>query len=358
MKVGSKVVHNFECGVVAACTVLLGLVAGSGVAAAEESPTATLDYGRADSAKRCPDARAIRERVAARLGYDPFVADASQSIRVRLTGRVDQSGHAARIELHSPQSDSPGVRTLESSDPRCDELVDALVFTVTVAIDPSSTLGGGAREVPGDARRAVMAGLLRVHDAQGAARQRQAKAADLLEEVGEQPREEPAAAEPAGFDLRAASGGGLAVGVAPKPAGQLRLQVELGREHWSVGLGGVTSLPVQTSVSTGTMETSMLLAELTPCARYGWLRGCGLLVAGSLRTTGMELQDAASNAHLYAAAGLRAGVEVPVVGPLSVRVNGEFAAALARTRVLVGGEPVWRTPDLTAGVGGAVVFAF
>ncbi len=223
-----------------------------------------------------------------------------------------------------------------------------------MAIDPGSSLQSGPRERPDSDKRAVMAAVLRAHDAIFPAREAAAEAASEMSTD----TPDGSTSEPHALSFRAAGGGGLAFATAPKPAGELHLQIELGSQRWSVGLGGSTTLPVRDQVPTGAMETSMLLAEITPCARFDWARACGLVAAGALRTTGYRLDDSSSNAHPYAAGGGRFGAEIPLIDPVALRLTGRLTATLIRTRVLVGGEPIWRTPDLSVGLGSSLVFDF
>lgn len=100
----------------------------SAVAAPKE--TAALHYAPAPG---CPDEDGFRHRVAARLGYDPFVASATRVIDVKVT--TSGKKLTATTVLHVPgKSDS--VRKLDEAADHCDALTDAVAASVATVVDP------------------------------------------------------------------------------------------------------------------------------------------------------------------------------------------------------------------------------
>ena len=327
--------------------------------ASAEPNTASLAYERKGDARECPDRQALRDGVAARLGYDPFRDESDRHVRV-VVRSAEQTRYRARIEIASPDRPKPGVRELTSDDPSCDDLARALVFTVSIAIDPGSASGGGR---PGAKRRALMAAVLRSHDAQAAADRAQLAAEPEPEEDGSPPSPPddstttPAPApNPLGF--RAGLGGGLAVGTAPKATGLVRLTAELGRDRWSIRLAGRTELPVRGSIDTGQFETSLSLAELAVCGDVDVAFGCAVGAAGGVRLTGVDLAESQSGVQSYAAAGARLGVDLPLSHLFVLRFQGQFLATLVRTQVLVDSESVWTTPDVSGSLGTLLIVDF
>ncbi|MEZ4394671.1 MAG: hypothetical protein R3A48_26660 [Polyangiales bacterium] len=112
------------------------LLVAPAAASQPRGPTAVLRYERGAGASTCPDAQAIRDAVAARLGYDPFRDAAPMTVRAtiarhrrRLRGRVEVT-HAAGAAL--------GTREIESSHRDCAEIASALTLAVSIVIDPLS----------------------------------------------------------------------------------------------------------------------------------------------------------------------------------------------------------------------------
>lgn len=321
--------------------------------AAASSNSVELIYQRGAGAERCPDAQVLRDRVAARLGYDPFREDSEQTVRVDL--RADDSGarYTAVIEISSPGRSEPGVRNLSSSDPSCERLADTLVFTVGVAIDPGSA-GGSGPEAGG---RAVMAALLRLHDAAGAADRAQASAArqtDTAEPSSDTSTNEP----PAPVMLRAGLGGGVTFGTAPRTTALFRLSAEVARRNWALRLDGRMELPARRPVAGGNLETSLAVGELAGCGTIEFAFACAVGSLGRLRMTGLDLADNRSGTQLYAATGARIGTDLQLSERFTLRLQGQLLATLVRTRAAVDSRTVWTTPDFSGSVSSLLVFEF
>ena len=112
---------------IAACA---AATASSRSASAAPRETATLHYAPAPG---CPDEDGFRHRVAARLGYDPFVASAARVIDVKIT--TSGKRLTATTVLHLPgKSDS--VRKLDEAADHCDALTDTVAASVATVVDP------------------------------------------------------------------------------------------------------------------------------------------------------------------------------------------------------------------------------
>ena len=90
---------------------VLGTMALTGNAQGGES--SRLQYVRAEGAKRCPDEPALRAAVAARLGYDPFVAWAKTTVVTTITGGAE--GLRARIYLAGEDGRARGFKSFDIS---------------------------------------------------------------------------------------------------------------------------------------------------------------------------------------------------------------------------------------------------
>lgn len=342
--------------------VAVAAIAAAPTPAPASPSTAALDYERETGAERCPDAQALRDGVAARLGYDPFRDDSDRTVRVVVRAGDSEAPYSALIEIWTHDRSEPGVRNLSSSDTNCEKLADTLEFTVSVAIDPGSaggrpTAGGG----PDAGRRAVMAGLLRLHDAVGAADRAQASAARRAADPAEPDNSSSSTPDrdaPSPIVFRAGLGGGATVGTAPSPTGLFRLGAELARRRWSIRLDGRMELPARRSVADGNLETSLALGELAACGTIEFAFGCAVGSLGRLRMTGLDLADTRSGTQLYAATGARAGGDLRLSKTFTLRLQGQLLAALVRTRAVVDSTTVWTTPDFSGSVSSLLVVDF
>ncbi|HVH48156.1 MAG TPA: hypothetical protein VM925_37740, partial [Labilithrix sp.] len=114
-------------------TLLLAIAVVPRDAHAEVQARARLSYVVEAGAETCPAEPEMRDLVAARLGYDPFAADAQQEVVVRIGRRA--RGIAGAFELKGPK---PGQREIASPGGDCREVADALATAIAISLDPAS----------------------------------------------------------------------------------------------------------------------------------------------------------------------------------------------------------------------------
>lgn len=98
-----------------------------------EATRASLAMEISEEARVCVSPDELRERVSARLGYDPFLQDAPLAIRVEIAVDGADKIYVATISTKRQES-PPRERALESQE--CQDLIDAVVFAMALAIDP------------------------------------------------------------------------------------------------------------------------------------------------------------------------------------------------------------------------------
>jgi hypothetical protein len=91
---------------------------------------------RQQSAAECPDEQALRDAVGARLGYEPFAADASSLVVVAF--RREGATLRATVQLQDAAGVVQGERTLSSAHGDCDELAATTALTISILLDPRS----------------------------------------------------------------------------------------------------------------------------------------------------------------------------------------------------------------------------
>ncbi len=106
-------------------------------ARAQPAPPALLQV-TAPPSTDCPDEAGLSRAVAARLGRDPFAADATRRIDVRFAPAT-RGPRRARISIHDGAS-AVALRHLVQPGPTCERLADAVTLAVTLAIDPDVLL--------------------------------------------------------------------------------------------------------------------------------------------------------------------------------------------------------------------------
>ena len=123
-------------GSASALLLVASLLAG-GARAAE---SCVLSYVRGQGAEQCPDEARVRQAVAARLGYDPFVAWAKTTVHAQIVR--EGSLLRGRLFLADAENRARGSRELTAPADRCDELVAALALAISIAVDPMQASRG------------------------------------------------------------------------------------------------------------------------------------------------------------------------------------------------------------------------
>jgi hypothetical protein len=314
-------------------------LASAGARADPGLAQAELRYSLGPGAGRCPEVAAMREAVAARLGYVPWREGASRTVAVT----VERGGQElrARIELRDAAGRIEGQRELASRSADCRELAAAIELAVSLAVDPLSLARPSGQRLGPRAQS---------HDG---------------EPIPEQKRASPGsgASDPAPgqLEVSASVGGHFAFASAPSPTGGLTLQGRLRVRALSAALEGRIDFPSYGDVPGGQVSTALYLGSVVGCYHPWRLMGCALFAAGGLRGTGHGLDGAESHTLPYLACGLRLGIEIPIVPRLAVRVYGDFLVALSHITLQTSGEhaaELWSTPAVSGDLGLALVGTF
>ncbi len=104
-------------------------------------------FVRLAGAESCPGAESIAAGVRSRLGRDPFANDADRNIE----GSVTREGQLWRAHLNvlDPEGTILGSRDLQSSEPDCSVLAEAVTLAVALVIDPRAAFAPpGAESAP------------------------------------------------------------------------------------------------------------------------------------------------------------------------------------------------------------------
>jgi hypothetical protein len=113
------------------------------------------------------------------------------------------------------------------------------------------------------------------------------------------------------------------------------------------------------------LRTAFAGGSLVPCLHGHWLMGCGLLTVGAVRSTVGADTTPEERTALYAGAGVRAGLEVPVSALLRLKgpavmaqVTGDFLVNMAQPGITIGGDVAWRVAAVSEAAGVRIVVIF
>lgn len=289
---------------------------------------------RTAGAETCPDARALGEAVATRLGYDPFVHEGPARdlvLRVRF-GRAD-GRLTGTVAAFDPAGAPKGEKTIVSGRGDCGELAEATTVTIAILLDPRTGLVRPTPETKPEPNPLAP------------------------EKPPPPPPRAPAPARGPAVVPRLRVGGVGSVGALPEPSLAARAAVGLEARRWGVDLELRADLPRDATSGDQHVTTGLLLGALVPCLRRGIVEGCAVVAAGALRSSA-DRGSPANETSFHLAVGPRLAVVVPLSDVLALQLHGDALMAVTRTTLHVDGAAVWTTPLVSGLLGAAVEVRF
>ena len=303
-------------------------IEGAAFAEGEPHASAELRYEREPGTESCPSEADLRASVAARLGYDPFVAkEGSDTITVRtrkkgarLEGTIERSSRG-RTNTGRPT-------TIASNGTDCVELGSSLAVALAIAVDPLSLTRAPPPPPP------------------PAPPPEPPTPAPERAPVPEAPLPPPPPSEaPTRSRLLVAAGPSIAASVLPaSPSFGARAAIGMSRGMFEISVEGRFDPPVKVEDKVGAVEASLALATLVPCLHYRFALACAQASIGGLRGTGLGFDHTREDNTFYAAAGARVGAELPLGDLFAVRGLFEGHVPLRPTRLEADGALIWSTP--------------
>ncbi|MEZ4410129.1 MAG: hypothetical protein R3A52_27180 [Polyangiales bacterium] len=315
---------------------LAALLVAPAASAQHNSPTAVLRYERGEGASACPDAQAVRDAVAARLGYDPFRESAPMTVRATITRHRRRL--RGRVEVTDAAGAAVGTREIESSRRDCAEIASALTLAVSIVIDPLSL----TRPAPAPAPPAPAPAPAPAPPPPPPPQPVVAAPAPPPPAPPPAPPRPPRSPSrrPA---LEVTLGGGLAFGHTPGLTGAVTASVGL---RWSVvslaieGDHAFLSTAAREDGGAGEVQGSLSTGRLVPCLRQrlgARVDGaaCGVVALGALGATAVGVDVSRPDTAFYAAVGLRLAARVALSPLLGLRVRADLLGALTPISLVI-----------------------
>lgn len=332
-----------------------------------EAASAQLQFHRGSGADACLDEADLRQGIADVLGAEAFDEDSPTEIRVSIEGGQDER-LVATIEVESDhQGASPGRRTLETVDPDCEDLSAAIIFVVTVAIDPraaaeaelssdsSSSDDHGVDSIPDRLQSqanetihlAINRAVDRAHET--------SSASPPAHTATPAPQPQPVSSVEAesSWKLRAEAGGAIDLASAPSIMISPSAGIKMARAQTYLVLRARFEIPRIGEFPQGSARTSRRLGEFAGCRSSNRLFGCAVMIGGVYRASGVDLTDNRRGTHFYAATRLDIGVSI---SRLHLALGMEIP--LIRPVLLVNSQPAWQVPPAFLHTGLSADFDF
>lgn len=314
--------------------------------AAQAPPTARMTYvleGGADAA--CPDERALRDLVIARLGRDPFVPEGPPEAMVRVAS--DGTTLSGRLEIIDVDGGSAGARELAAPLGECDELVASFAAAIAIALDPATTVLRPREVEPPAARRATTAPTDPEHPPALEAETAPAPAAPSREHG-------TVYGDTSAWSL--ALGPAASVGRLPS----LSFGGEVGaafawRRLKIVARAFAETLPHPAALEDADIEGTILGGRLLACfVPQPWLDVCALTSLAHLEASNAQTPGRSAST-LVPELGLRLAFTWLWSRNLGVEAHVEATLPLVRVSIHSDAGPLWSAPLLAAGAGGSLV---
>ncbi len=310
-----------------------------------------LVYVRDPTATACPDEGAFRRAIERRIGSDPFSAWGSAAIVVRVARRGPE--YFATVE-RVEHGTSLGARALSSDASECLSVVDAAALAISIALEADRAPKPSTSADPASERDTARPTAL------GPATEPLAPAVPL-DTAGGQAADRSAPPPPGDRAGRARGAIGLdgVISVATAPS------VAAGATAWgavrvrSFSFGAELSSDAPSSGGTalaGRVSTWLVAGTLAPCIHAWLFFGCALGEFGVLHGAGVGVRVPRSGLDAFAAVGPRLGIEVPLIGPLLVRIRGDMLLNLQRATVNLDGQPAWIASPVAAVFGAGIAW--
>ena len=308
-----------------AVTVVTAVMLAS--ASAEAAPSARLVYVREKGAEDCPDEAALRAAIVTRLGYDPFLPEASATLFATISR--DPNVFHGRVKLVDESKVARGARDLDH--PRCADLVDAMALTMSIAIDPRSLSGPVPSPTP---------------------------TPTPLDVPVPEPEPVPVLAPPSPPPIPApdprplshpfaALSPTITFGSAPAAAIGLVGSVGLHARPFSLALEARGDLPASAVVPLGTVSTSFLGATLAPCVLRGVATVCLLGTVGRLFAEARGIQNPRTDAALHAFGGARIGISESLTDAVELRANVDLLYAFTPQILQIDSQDAYTLPRVS-----------
>jgi hypothetical protein len=292
---------------------LLGASTFAGPARAERARIALAYQRAADAPAECPDEATFRALVAARLGYEPFVADGGSRLDASLQKRGQEL--IGRLVLRSDDA-SPRERELRAGPSECFELATSMALAAAVAIDPEAVQTGKPPPEPPPA-------------------------------PAPPPPPTPVVAPPspppqdhARLGFRGGVGAVLPIGVVPAPRGGVRLLLGLDGGSWTVGAEGSFLFPSRREEAFGAVTAWVASGALVPCARP-WFEAvlsidfCAVGAIGVMRSDAEAVTRSEPTSDVFASVGPRLGVSLFPWRHVGFEATADLAFPLSRIHLYI-----------------------
>lgn len=314
----------------------------SRMASAEEQLSRFV-WSRGAGAAHCPDGETVKTAVQKQLGRDPFSPSSGRTMTVEIVRRDDS--FQVDIRLVNSDGSLKGSRNIVSKGATCDDMIDTIALSISIALDPENALGAPKAE-DGDSAEPPPPEKEPGPDLTYVAESRT-------------PDERPVAPSRTPLHLE----GGMApalwlgAGAGSTSLGGLAF-VALRHGAASIAIEGRTDLPSSARIGPATVETSLVAGGLVPCVHVGVLGLCAVGVVGRLGSSSRGISRPVDDASLHVAVGARLGADIPIGFGLYAWIHLDGLGAVTGHTLAFESAPVHDLSRWSVGLGAGLRLRF
>jgi hypothetical protein len=303
-------------------------------ASADELRRASLEYSATDPKAACPDEHALRQRVATRLGADPFTEAGDLAFRVVL---VPRGGRYAATITVDDRGGPATTRTLD--DTSCPALVDSVASTIALTIDPIGRAArADTRDAPVQELPAPTATSVEVRPA---------------ERRDHAPRRPPPRPKPPGLPIApTATLDAIAhVGLAPNPTLGARVGLGLASRRVSVHAEGSAEATAAAGGAQDEIVGQVFAAHVVPCLALAgpWI-ACAAVDLGVIRARARLAALPDYGVDPIVGLGGRVGLRIPMGSVVAFRAQLEGGGLAMRVSYILDGRRATTTGPVFFGL--------
>ncbi len=311
---------------------------------AAAGPSARLVYLRNPGAESCPDEQAIRAAVRMRLGYDPFFPYAPTTLFVEIAKA--RKGFSARLKLVDADNTVRGSRELVHRGDRCEDIIDTMALSISIAIDPDS-LDRPPNESPRGETPPSSEPRAETPTPPPAPAPLPTAASTGAREDVEPPREPQ-------LHFEAGLGPSVWIGAAPTTQVAGSLMVRARARSLSIAAEGRLHLPASRPSGAAEISTSQALGVIVPCFHLDRLGLCVAAAVGAFGASSERVRFPRSDSSTQVMVGPRVMFELPASKSIAVGISVDGMVALTPQSVALDGVEVYELPRIS---GGATLWA-
>jgi hypothetical protein len=301
----------------------------------------------------CPSDSVFRADVRHRLGYDPFVAEATLHVDVQAT--QTDAGLAGQVEWRDDAHEVEGHQAFPPKQRTCKHLIDEMAFAVAVQIELLGVARAGATmPSANDREREPSPAPPPVTSAPTPS----APISPVAAMQGSQlPPVAPTAPTP--WTIAVSIGAAADFGFAPTVTASARMSLELQRGHLRVQVAGEVIAPSSWHASDGSGFRQYAAAgELALCGVLDRFALCGLGSLGEVWVQGFGVDEPENPSGWVARTGLRLQATQPLGQRFALALRADGLALLTPWNVGLNGLSVWSLPTFASTTGLDVVARF